>query len=231
MISRIELQQLFKCIKSSNHLYIFVAFIVFGFSILFQGLRLNIFINKYGFNLITAINISFISVFFNNLSPGTIVGDGYKIVVFKQKIENWSTPFALVLLERLVGLFTILLIGAIYFLFSHTRLINIFHSLEIKPQFNSMIFVAAAGIFMVISISFLFKTKLKKFVLNFVGFIDDIKQIIFELFVYKSLLLICLSIMSHLFIALTIYILVRSFGNNFFFIDSIFVIFLIIITS
>lgn len=229
LITQIELEEVLNAIRTSNYIYLSIGFLVFGFSRLFEGMRLHILIKRYGFKLITAINILFISIFFNNVSS-TVIGDGYKIFVLKDRIKNWRTPLALVFLERLIGFAVILLIGLIYLGFNYSRLINIFDSSDIELKVGSTVLLPA-GIFILIVIVLSFRSKLRSFTLRFVEFIKAIKNIILELFIYKFAVIVGFTVMSHLFIALKMYILVKSFNDNMLFTDSIFLIFLLFVAS
>jgi glycosyltransferase 2 family protein len=68
------------------------------------------------------IRLYFTSFFFNNLLPGTIGGDSYKVYYLKARTRSIGSSIVLVLIERVPGMILLLLIGAMYYLVNLKRM-------------------------------------------------------------------------------------------------------------
>jgi uncharacterized protein (TIRG00374 family) len=229
LLTRIDFPRLIEILRTSIYRDVLLASIVFGLSGICQGGRFYILIKKYGFQLLSAVNVFFISMFFNNLST-VLVGDGYKVVFLRQRISNWRLPIAIVFLERLIGLFVILLLGLLYLIFYHSKIFEVIEFLDIQSKVNFTSFIVLAVLLAAGLLIFLRK-RIKKLYYHFIEFLYEMKNILSGFSPINLFLLLLLTLISHLFIALNIFLLVRSFHANMLFLDSIFIILLIFISS
>ncbi len=229
LLTRIDFPRLIEILRTSIYRDVLLASIVFGLSGICQGGRFYILIKKYGFQLLSAVNVFFISMFFNNLST-VLVGDGYKVVFLRQRISNWRLPIAIVFLERLIGLFVILLLGLLYLIFYHSKIFEVIEFLDIQSKVNFTSFIILAVLLAAGLLIFLRK-RIKKLYYHFIEFLYEMKNILSGFSPINLFLLLILTLISHLFIALNIFLLVKSFHANMLFLDSIFIILLIFISS
>jgi uncharacterized protein (TIRG00374 family) len=229
LLTRIDFPKLIEVLRTSIYRDVLLASLVFGLSGICQGGRFYILIKKYGFQLLSVMNVFFITMFFNNLST-VMVGDGYKVVFLRQRISNWKLPIATVFLERIIGLSVVLLLGLFYLIFYHPKIIKVIELLDIKSKINFASFMIFAVLLTAGFLIFLRK-RIKKMYYHLIKFLYEIKNILSGLSPINLFLLLILTLISHLFVALNIFLLVRSFHANMFFVDSIFVILLVFISS
>ena len=229
LLARIDAEKVFESVKDSNYIYILAGVAAFGLSKLFEGLRFYVLIYRYGFKVATALKLLFISIFFNNLSS-VVVGDGYRIVILKKRMQNWRTPFALVLLERMAGLLVILLLGVAYIMVNYRNVCSFLLPIKFGTVDNLGLAISTAA-FVSVGILILFRGRVRSAVLRLSDLIKEVKDISSQLLVSGFLLVTFLTIITHLLLALQIYILVKSFTNELLFFDSVFVVFLVFVAS
>jgi glycosyltransferase 2 family protein len=89
----------------------------------FQWSRLHLLIRGFSVSVATSLKIFYVGALFNNLLPSNIGGDAIRLVYLKNlKSDNWGTPFMLLLLYRVSGMFVLVLGGLVYIAIEHRRL-------------------------------------------------------------------------------------------------------------
>jgi len=112
--NKIDFNQL-KNITIENYYFIFLAFLFFNLSQIFSAIRLKNYLENIGISTSKKFQIAlyYIGMLYNNILPGGIGGDGYKIYLFEKKFKKgYKKIFQAMLIDRIAGAFAILtLIG------------------------------------------------------------------------------------------------------------------------
>ncbi|NPA10626.1 MAG: flippase-like domain-containing protein [Epsilonproteobacteria bacterium] len=170
---KIDINEL-KSIKIQNYFFLFLAFLLFNLSQIISAFRLNEYLKSINLSVTNKSQtmLYYVGMFYNTLLPGGIGGDAYKAYLFN---KNYQIPYKKIikamLIDRLSGLFAILLILAIALMkFNVLFLASVavplillilahkifFKEFSYKPFFYSIIIQALQGgafLFIVASIS------------------------------------------------------------------------------
>lgn len=229
LISRIDPADVLNALQGCDKLKFTIGFMAFGASRFIEGFRLHIFIKKYGFKIGQTLRIFFISMFFNNLST-TLVGDGYKVVAIKQRVNNLQKPFAVVLLERTIGFLVTIFLGITYVVYDYQRVVDIINIHQVALRINHLQYYLISILF-VFAVLIIFRKKFVKVLNKIKDLVNKIKLTLNDLVPFNIIFIIILTVLSHLLIAFHIYILVQSFVETINFFDIIFVNFVAFLAS
>jgi len=101
-------------------------------------------------NFRETVSLTFIGVFFNNFLPTSVGGDLVKAFYLSHKTGNRLSSFTSVLVDRLIGLLTMVFMAAIALLFIHSSII----SNEIRQMIYGITSVALILVLLVINKTF-----------------------------------------------------------------------------
>jgi hypothetical protein len=229
LIRRIEISQVINVIENGNFFLIFVGFLAFGSSRFLEGVRLYVLLKEDGLRLAVALKILLISIFVNNLSA-VALGDGYKVVMLKEKTGSWKRPIGMVFLERAIGLGVLLGLGSVYLALYYSRVETIMGTVSFELPANLYIF-AIAGLLGCILAIVVLRDRLKVYVAKGAQFIRELRTIVQSIGVSELMMVVFLTGFSHLLLGLKIYVLVKAFQENMALVDTLFVIFFLFIGS
>lgn len=106
VFTKIELSTVWDLIRKANWLWLFVAFILFNISKVFSAFRLLALIRNLGIHIDHWYNLKlcYVGMFYNLFLPGSVGGDGYKVVHLKRRFEAKTKHLvAAVLIDRISG--------------------------------------------------------------------------------------------------------------------------------
>jgi len=113
VVTKIDLQELWMQIKEINLFYLFLAFLVFSISKIFEAFRINNYYRAIDIHLSEWQNIKLylLGLFYNIFLPGGISGDGYKVYWLNRKKQaNLKKTIWATLINRLNGFLGILIL-------------------------------------------------------------------------------------------------------------------------
>jgi uncharacterized membrane protein YbhN (UPF0104 family) len=113
IVHKIDLNELFKSIKTGNVFYLSVALIFFVLSKLISSFRLNHFLKVAGIHISEKLNrkLYWLGMYYNLFLPGGVGGDGYKIYLLQKHFN--SSPrkiFSAILLDRITGMLALFIL-------------------------------------------------------------------------------------------------------------------------
>ncbi len=119
VFKKVPFREVSQVILQANYALLFVALLLFVISKVVASFRLNVLFNEIGIKLSEWKNLQlyWLGMFYNMFLPGGIGGDGYKLIVLKNRFqqENKSILAAL-LIDRLSGLLALsILVSVLYF--------------------------------------------------------------------------------------------------------------------
>jgi uncharacterized membrane protein YbhN (UPF0104 family) len=160
LFSKISLDDIILAIKSSDFLYLCLAFIAFNISKIVSSIRLNRFFLDIDLKLSQTYNLTlyYLGMFYNLFLPGGIGGDGYKIYILNKKYhKKILTLTKALLLDRVSGLIALLFFTTLLLLFS---------------SFSKISYLIPIGSFILLLILypltfFIYKFKFKEFFKSF----------------------------------------------------------------
>lgn len=119
VFKKVPFREVSQVIFQANYALLFVALLLFVISKVVASFRLNVLFNEIGIKLSEWKNLQlyWLGMFYNMFLPGGIGGDGYKLIVLKNRFqqENKSILAAL-LIDRLSGLLALsILVSVLYF--------------------------------------------------------------------------------------------------------------------
>ena len=120
VIQKVDLTELWLNIKALKIVYLFLAFIVLGFSKLFEAYRLNIYFKAKEIVLseIQNLKLYILGMFYNLFLPGGIGGDAYKVYWLKKNLgSNLKSVIWSSVLNRVNGLYALAILIFISALF------------------------------------------------------------------------------------------------------------------
>ncbi len=121
LLHHIDTDLLLQLLKTSDLLWLFLAFVVFNASKIISSIRLNRYFRTIGILLSETNNLRlyYLGMFYNLFLPGGISGDGYKIYILaKRHNSSYSKLFGATLLDRISGLSALLFLAGILFALS-----------------------------------------------------------------------------------------------------------------
>lgn len=137
IFKQIDISQVLGVIKNSNPFWIICALLMFFLVFIFSVIRLNILLNvglgqKISFWVVFIF--SWIGMFFNLVLPGQMGGDIVKLFKISKHSGQTIKSTAAVIIDRIIGLNTLILLAAAALLFSH-------YSINISIVRNAIIFL------------------------------------------------------------------------------------------
>lgn len=119
----IGLKEVLNNFKDMNLYYFFMASLIHLLSVYISSIRLKLFIEeKISVNKLFAVNM--IGTFFNNFLPGATGGDAVKLYYIYKHTGKGMLSAASIFMDRYVGLFSLISIGFVSFLFGYNKLIG-----------------------------------------------------------------------------------------------------------
>lgn len=95
----------------------------------FQWTRLHVLIKGLTRSVAASLEIFYVGALFNNLLPSNIGGDAIRLVYLRKlQVDNWGTPFMLLLIHRLSGFVVLVFSGLVYLAIEHTRILQLAES-------------------------------------------------------------------------------------------------------
>ena len=129
------------------------AFLSFGLSRLSEAFRLYFLVPGRTLGSLRAIEIIFVSTFFNNFTA-MVIGDGYRTIALWNAIKNFDTSLVVIIFDRLLGFMAILLLGLLYIpLFTH-RFHDVLERIHIEALPSFFISILIIVLFFGICIAF-----------------------------------------------------------------------------
>lgn len=135
VFTKIDPTQVIDYIKTSNPLYIILAFSFIAIAQIYGGLRMRYYMGKEGyiFSKFYSVCFYFIGTFFNILLPGGIGGDGYKAYYFQKNFRvPWQKTILAVIRGRASGLF---------FLFVFLLILTLIYQKELRIEYLEVIVI------------------------------------------------------------------------------------------
>jgi glycosyltransferase 2 family protein len=126
--TKIDFAKAGAALREANWFYLLPALLFFVLSKLLSAVRLNIYFRNIGVAMPQRQNIKlyWLGMFYNLFLPGSISGDGYKVILISKRFDiPYRKTTAAVLLDRFSGLLGLGLILAVYsaIVLSHTLLV------------------------------------------------------------------------------------------------------------
>jgi len=108
--------------------------------------------DKTKISLFKVFKANWIGLFFNCVLPGAVSGDLIKIFYIQDKENNWTKKylFATAFLDRLLGLFGLVSVGAISCLISYDYLISLSPNVKNLIHFNFLLFFGVITSFVMV---------------------------------------------------------------------------------
>lgn len=116
--------KIWEYIKTTNPLYLLLAYLIMIFAQIVSGLRMRYYYARDGLDLNHqfSIGLYFTSMLFNTVLPGGIGGDGYKIYTIGKLAEfPHLRAFKIALSERGSGLFALLFLTSVFYIYADFR--------------------------------------------------------------------------------------------------------------
>ena len=142
ILNKIDINQL-KSIKLQNPFFLFLAFLLFNASQIISALRVHYYLRLIEITpkFKKQLMLYYVGMFYNMLLPGGIGGDAYKAYKFEQKYQKgYKKIIKALLIDRVSGLFAILILLSILLTFSNFNFYLKFTFLAI-PVFIIMLFL------------------------------------------------------------------------------------------
>ena len=121
VLQHINIDTLLNILKTSDPMWLFLAFIAYNTSKIVSSVRLNRYFRAIGVFLsqLNALRLYYFGMFYNLFLPGGISGDGYKIYILgKRYNSSYKKLFQATLLDRISGLSALLFLAGILFVLS-----------------------------------------------------------------------------------------------------------------
>ncbi len=144
IFEEIDLKELFLLISSSNIYLLFIAFIVCNISLLISSYRSKVYFYYYDcfISFSRSSQLYYAGAFLNNLLPGGITGDGYRLISLSRDLYSSKIKaFRVILYERVNGFYALSVLAfVIFFLTSfesnvHFLYINITLLILVTPLY------------------------------------------------------------------------------------------------
>jgi uncharacterized membrane protein YbhN (UPF0104 family) len=121
VLQHIDIDTLLIILKTSDPVWLFLAFLAYNASKIVSSVRLNRYFRAIGVFLseLNALRLYYFGMFYNLFLPGGISGDGYKIYLLgKRHNSSYKKLFQATLLDRISGLSALLFLAGILFVLS-----------------------------------------------------------------------------------------------------------------
>ena len=118
-IMRNKMDSLIHVIRNVDSSKFFMSMLFIVLIVLVSSLRLRTFLSVQGlkFKISEMTRLCLIGYFFNNFMPSTVGGDVVKIYYIKKHSNDYTRPFSAVLIDRMVGLSSLILMAGIAVIF------------------------------------------------------------------------------------------------------------------
>lgn len=103
---KVDFTTVWELVRKSNPLWLIIAFLLFNLSKLFSAHRLRALLDALGISIgyIHNLKLCYVGMFYNLFLPGSVGGDGYKVVYLNKKYQaKLKLLVASVLLDRVSG--------------------------------------------------------------------------------------------------------------------------------
>jgi len=121
VLQHINIDTLLNILKTSDPMWLFLAFLAYNTSKIVSSVRLNRYFRAIGVFLseLNALRLYYFGMFYNLFLPGGISGDGYKIYILGKRCNSsYKKLFQATLLDRISGLSALLFLAGILFVLS-----------------------------------------------------------------------------------------------------------------
>jgi len=127
-----------EALKTMNFSLFLLALAVFVVAIGTSGLRMRLIVQAQNIpiTVMEALSLTFIGYFFNNFLPTAIGGDFVKGYYISKKSDDKMNSYTAVFIDRAIGLFTMIFMGAIALVFAKKEIID--------PSIRNAIFAISA---------------------------------------------------------------------------------------
>lgn len=112
VIRQVDPAELAETIAAASYSSLLLAFVLFGLSRAFEAARLFVLVARSGAGVRDVVEIVFVSTFFNNFAAA-VVGDGYRVLAMSKCGPGWERSLFLIVVERMLGLLTVVVLAAI----------------------------------------------------------------------------------------------------------------------
>jgi len=186
VLYKIEIERLKESLKDIDLIWLFIAFMLFNLSKVVSSFRLNIYFKAMGLKLSEKFNLTlyYVGMFYNLFLPGGIGGDGYKVYLLNRYYKKGIKQlFKAILLDRISGLFALIFLSSLLFVFSdYSELLGDWGKL-IALMFSILLFPIAYFL-----TRLFFNDFLKYFNQTLIwGFVVQLLQLLCALSIIKSL--------------------------------------------
>lgn len=143
LVSRANVAEIWVAVKSANQTLIVLSFLLHGVGYFASSYRWKLLLNDQGYDVSVGylMRSYAVAMFFNNLLPSTIGGDGYRAYDTAKRGIPKSKALATVLVERFLGMFALMIFAVVAFALA-TSIITQTENLWI---WSLTLFVAMAG--------------------------------------------------------------------------------------
>jgi len=207
--------QIWDAIRGANALYLGLGFVAFVVALTLAAIRLKLIIDAQGAGQATvpeAISLTFIGYFFNNFLPTSIGGDVAKAYYLSRKSSDKLGSFTSVVVDRAMGLITMILMAAIALLFAQGQVVDV----NVRYMIYTITFLAILGTVFLMNKNFAKKFSILLIIIRPIE--DKVRRLYNAVHLYKkhtSLIVksFIISIFSQLFFFVSIGILAVSVGS------------------
>ncbi|MFA6321302.1 MAG: lysylphosphatidylglycerol synthase transmembrane domain-containing protein [Candidatus Omnitrophota bacterium] len=214
-IMRGKYSQIWDAIRGANALYLGLGFVAFVVALTLAAIRLKLIIDAQGAGQATvpeAISLTFIGYFFNNFLPTSIGGDVAKAYYLSRKSSDKLGSFTSVVVDRAMGLITMILMAAIALLFAQGQVVDV----NVRYMIYTITFLAILGTVFLMNKNFAKKFSILLIIIRPIE--DKVRRLYNAVHLYKkhtSLIVksFIISIFSQLFFFVSIGILAVSVGS------------------
>lgn len=125
-----------------------------------QVVRFHVLSSRLASSWKTSLEVTLVGMFFNQLLPTNLGGDGYRVVRLRSLSKGWSSAIGLIFLERIIGSLVILVPGFLYCVGYHERLLQglQWSGVDRLGDFKSAVLLVAVGgsaLVLVVAVGFL----------------------------------------------------------------------------
>jgi uncharacterized protein (TIRG00374 family) len=221
-----------KAISEGRHNLLLLAILILGINSFITSFRWNLLLRVQGvyLRILDTFRLTLIGAFFSLVLPGSVSGDIIKMSYVTQHTNEKKMEAVLtVFLDRILGLFGLFILASFVVLFSLTFLLNLDKNYRyIQVAVFTIGIAGIAGMVLIILVE-LRKTLLRfsfvSWIVNNVGkklpekFISKLSRLILALELYRRnrrtvTAAIALSIMVHAFLAIILFLIGASVGEN-----------------
>ena len=218
LLAQVDFRKSLDLIQWEQWHYYAAAFLCFGVSRLFEGVRFYCLVPGQKLSAWLTLRVVAISTFFNNFAA-TVVGDGFRTYAVNQVIDAWVKSVTVVFLDRLVGLVVLLAtVGLCTLVLSDAWLGLLQDGPELKVNQWAWLISGCVG-FLLVGLWLVLRLGL------LTRIIDSVKQalsVLTDINTGSWLTIVVATISAQLMLALMIYVLLASFAQPVTFVQTLF---------